>query len=38
MKKLLVILLVAMVLFVQGCALVKTAIAAVVTYCLSQAF
>ena len=38
MKKLLVVLILSMVLFTQGCALVRTAAAVAAAYGLSQAF
>lgn len=38
MKKLLIVVALLMVLFVQGCALVRTAAAVAVAYGISQAF
>ena len=38
MKKLLIVVLLLMVLFVQGCALIGTAVSAAAAYGLSQAF
>ena len=38
MKKLLIVVVLLMVLFVQGCALIGTAVSAAAAYGLSQAF
>ncbi len=38
MKKVLIVVLLLMVLFVQGCALIGTAVSAAAAYGLSQAF